>query len=83
MEETNEGRKPYKLVYTIIEKPGKSNFWMKIGIARQNHDGSWNVYLDALPFDRKLQIRDEKPRFEQQQDRLLPPPSSFDVGSIQ
>ncbi len=81
--------KSQRTVYTIIEKPGKKAFWMKIGIARINQDHSWNVYLDALPFDRKLQIRDEelKPRPQGHGhgngDERLPPLPSFDGGGIQ
>jgi hypothetical protein len=84
MEETSE-KKPFRTVYTIIEKPGDKRYWMKIGIARVNHDQSWNIYLDALPFDRKLQIRDDnnRPRFDSHQDRPAPTQPSFDVGGIQ
>jgi hypothetical protein len=37
---------------------------MKMGSAFVNKDGSINIYLDALPFQNKLQIRDwdEEPR---------------------
>ena len=40
-------------------KDGKSH-WTRIGMAFVNKDGSLNVYLDALPLDGKLQIRDRK-----------------------
>ncbi len=81
--------KKQRTVYTIIEKPGRKAFWMKIGIAHVNQDRSWNVYLDALPFDRKLQIRDEdlKPRTHGHGhgngDERLPSLPSFDAGGIQ
>lgn len=39
------------------DKTGKT-YWMKIGSAFVNRDGSTNVYLDALPANRRLQIRD-------------------------
>ena len=39
------------------EKTGKT-YWMKIGAAYPNRDGSTNIYLDAFPIGRKLQIRD-------------------------
>jgi hypothetical protein len=38
-------------------KDGRT-FWMRLGNAYQNSDGSYNVYLDALPFNRKLQLRE-------------------------
>ena len=49
-----------KNVYTIIEKEGRKPFWMRIGSAFVNRDGSLNVRLAALPVDGKLHIRDPK-----------------------
>jgi hypothetical protein len=40
-----------------MEKNGKT-FWLRIGSAFINGDGSTNVYLDAYPTNGKLQIRD-------------------------
>lgn len=73
-----------RTVYTIIEKPGRKPFWMKIGIAHVNHDQSWNVYLDAMPFDRKLQIREEdlRPRANAGEHGAAPA-ASFEFGGIQ
>ena len=39
-----------------LERNGKT-FWMEIGSAFANKDGSINVYLDAYPIDHKIQIR--------------------------
>ncbi len=39
------------------EKSGKT-FWMRIGTAFPNADGSTNILLDALPVNRKLQVRE-------------------------
>jgi hypothetical protein len=39
------------------EKTGKT-YWNRGGISLPNRDGSWNVYLDVLPLDGKLQLRD-------------------------
>jgi hypothetical protein len=50
-----------KEVYTIV-KGGAKDFWQKIGRACPNEDGSWNVYLNALPLNGVLNIRDPKPR---------------------
>jgi hypothetical protein len=81
----NIGKKKSKTVYAILEKPGKRTFWMKVGIAYLNQDQSWNVYLDVMPFDGKLQIRDDnlRPRGEKSgtpAERTVP---SFDLGGIQ
>jgi hypothetical protein len=40
-----------------MEKNGKT-WWLRIGTAFINADGSTNVYLDAYPTNGKLQIRD-------------------------
>ncbi len=50
-----------KKVLCPMEKNGKT-FWLRIGTAYINADGSTNVYLDAYPTNGKLQIRelDEK-----------------------
>lgn len=40
-----------------MERQGKT-YWMRIGSAFTNVDGSTNVYLDAFPANGKLQIRD-------------------------
>ena len=52
-----------KDVYTIIEKEGmEKNFWVKIGAAFENRDGSLTVFLDALPVNGKLHVRERKPK---------------------
>ena len=47
-----------KNVYVIVEKEGKKSFWMKVGAAFENKDGSLNVVLNALPIDGRLHIRE-------------------------
>jgi hypothetical protein len=59
-----------------MERKGKT-YWMRIGSAYLNNDGSTNVYLDAYPANGKLQIRDLDERDlsnknQQQQDNALP-----------
>ena len=52
-------------VFNIIEKgEGQKSFWMRIGIAFTNRDGSLDVRLDALPLNGRLQIRE--PRQDQE-----------------
>lgn len=46
-----------KVLCPIERKDGKT-YWLKVGAAFVNRDGSWNVHLDALPATGKLQIRD-------------------------
>ena len=52
-------------VYTIVEKEGMDkSFWVKVGACFTNRDGSFNVFLDALPTNGKLQIRQREERGE-------------------
>lgn len=45
-------------VYSIIEREGNNKpFWLRIGTCFPNRDGSFNVFLDALPRTGKLNIR--------------------------
>ncbi len=49
-----------------MERQGKT-YWMRIGSAYTNVDGSTNVYLDAFPANGKLQIREFNERDESKQ----------------
>ncbi len=49
-----------KDAFQISESKDGKSYWTRIGMAFVNKDGSMNVYLDALPLDGKLQIRDRK-----------------------
>ncbi len=55
---TPSGRKPWG-AFHIVQK-GERSFWNRIGTAFRNRDGSYNVYLDTLPRDGKVQIREIK-----------------------
>lgn len=50
-----------KICYVITERDGKA-FWMRVGVATTNKDGSIQIKLDALPVNGELQIRDRVPR---------------------
>lgn len=48
-------------VFTVVERSeGKKSFWVRIGSAFKNKDGSLTVLLDALPTNGKLQIREPR-----------------------
>jgi hypothetical protein len=47
-----------KDVYTIIERDDAKPFWLKIGAAFANRDGSINIKLNALPVNGVLHVRD-------------------------
>ena len=61
MNKSNEsvGRQPVRQVFTIAERDGKS-YWIRIGAAFTNRDGSETVLLDALPVNGRLQIRERE-----------------------
>jgi len=45
-------------VFTVVDRGGKS-YWIRIGAAFGNYDGSETVLLDALPINGRMQIRDQ------------------------
>jgi hypothetical protein len=46
-------------VFSIKEgSNGKGSVWVRAGSAWANRDGSINVYLDVLPLDGKLHVRE-------------------------
>jgi hypothetical protein len=53
-------KKPFQVVYTVVERRGRK-WWVRIGAAFRNADGSTNVVLDAAPLNGELQIRDYRP----------------------
>lgn len=54
-----------KEVWTVCPRgEGKKDFWLRVGTAFENRDGSWSLVLDALPVNGKLIVRDERPRDE-------------------
>jgi len=61
------GRKPWA-AYNIVERSGR-HFWNRVGSAFQNQDGSMNIYLDALPRDGKIQIREDDREREPRKER--------------
>jgi hypothetical protein len=55
----------YKEVFTVVDRgDGRRPWWIKIGVAFPNQDGSLNVILEALPVSGKLHVRDPRPRDE-------------------
>ncbi len=52
----NKGRM-FKVLCPIERKDG-STYWMRVGSGFPNKDQSVNVYLDVLPANQKLQLRE-------------------------
>ena len=51
-------KKPWG-AFNVVQK-GEKSYWNRIGTAYRNKDGSYNIYMDALPRDGKVQIREIK-----------------------
>ena len=49
-------------VYVVNERGNGKAFWLKVGAAFKNKDGSTTVLLDALPTNGKLIIRTPEAR---------------------
>jgi hypothetical protein len=90
MDENKSNGKTYRFVYAIIERgqgATAKTFWQKCGIAYVNHDQSINLYLDTLPLNGKLQIRErDELRDQKWRNREAPPQleasaTSFDFGA--
>lgn len=54
--------KKMQAVYTVVPKPEGRDLWLRVGSAFPNRDGSLTVFLDAVPVNGRLQIRDYQPR---------------------
>jgi len=69
----------HKKVLCPIERPGNKTSWLRAGNAFDNKDGSINVYLDVLPSNGRLQIRelDERDRERVQPDPKPSPDSGL------
>ena len=69
-----------KAVYTVIDRvdgEGKRSFWVRIGAAFVNRDGSFTVKLDALPVNGSLQIREwPAPRDDWRNRESATPPAA-------
>jgi hypothetical protein len=50
-------KKMFKVLCPITKKDG-STYWMRVGTGFPNKDDSVNLYLDVLPANQKLQLRE-------------------------
>ncbi len=56
VKEKQPATKSARQVFAIAQRNGKS-YWIRIGAAFTNQDGSETVLLDALPVTGRMQIR--------------------------
>lgn len=56
---TSDKRKRFDVLQPIERRNG-STYWMRLGTGFENIDGSVNIFLDALPINSKLQVREAK-----------------------
>ncbi len=69
----DDGNKRKRVVCPVEGKDGKT-YWVRMGRAFINKDSSINLYLDCLPVNGRLQVRDwddgpERSRTERQPER--------------
>ena len=48
-----------KVLCPVVNPRTQKTYWVKMGRAHINRDGSTNVYLDALPTNGQLHIRED------------------------
>ncbi|MBV8756867.1 MAG: hypothetical protein JO257_06325 [Deltaproteobacteria bacterium] len=51
-------KKMWKVICPIEKKDGTGTHWARLGVAYGNKDESINLYLDSLPMNGKLQLRE-------------------------
>ena len=54
----SQNRTMLKVLCPVENEKKNKTYWMRVGTAFVNRDGSTNVYLDAYPSNGKLQIRE-------------------------
>ena len=75
-----EQTKNMKTVFTVVERGQGKSIWVRVGTGFLNKDGSWNLHLDAVPTNGKLQVREWEPYYRERrgdapgQDGAQPPP---------
>ncbi|HEY3451495.1 MAG TPA: hypothetical protein VGK67_34370 [Myxococcales bacterium] len=56
-------------VFTIVEINDEKALWRRVGNAFMNRDGSYNLYLEALPVNGKLHMREHQEQLPAHGDR--------------
>lgn len=51
-------RRRLKVLCPIKNEKSDKTYWLKVGSAFPNRDGSTNIFLDALPQNGRLQLRE-------------------------
>ena len=72
--------KKMKVLSPIAGKEGSKTFWARAGVAYENKDGSINIYLDLLPTNGKLQLRDYDEPDRREGERFGSTSPSFSGG---
>jgi hypothetical protein len=67
-QQSGGGRARPWAAYNIVERSGR-RFWNRVGSAFHNRDGSMNIFLDSLPRDGKIQIREDDREREPRKER--------------
>lgn len=59
-----------KEIFHIIEREGIDPIWTRVGIAFVNRDDSLNLYLDLMPMNGRLHVRDPRPPKTQRKESV-------------
>lgn len=65
-------------VFSIRKKDNQPSIWVRAGSAFINKDGSMNLYLDVLPLDGTLHVREPGEKKEQ-----APQGASFEASALE
>ena len=69
-----------KTVFTVVERGQGKSIWVRIGVGFVNKDGSWNLHLDAVPTNGKLQVREWEP-YDRDRERRSDAPAPPQDGT--
>lgn len=47
-------------VFHVVEREGFDPIWTKVGVAFVNRDGSLNLFLDLIPINGRLHVREKQ-----------------------
>jgi len=60
-ENSNTGRKPDQIAYSVKETPDGKGYWNRVGAAWQHKDGhGTEIILDSVPVDGRISLRDQR-----------------------
>lgn len=60
-EQSNTGRKPDQIAYSVKESPDGKGYWNRVGTLWNHKDGHGaELILDSMPVDGRITLRDQR-----------------------